>query len=98
MDQFLYKTLHPRENFPAAMTVSEEKINGEHFQYLKKLTNDGIVYLAGPVTDGSFGVVIFDAESEEDARRLMEDDPAVKSGLFGAELYPFRVSLFRGRD
>lgn len=98
MEQFLYQTIPPRENFAFEMTEAEEKIMEEHFQYLKKLTSEGVVYLAGPVTDGCFGIVVFDAESESAARNLMENDPAVKAGVMKAELYPFRVSLFKGRD
>jgi len=98
MEQFLYKTIPPRVDFRSNMTDAEQQIIEEHFQYLKKLTSDSIVYLAGPVTDGSFGIVVFDAESIDFARKIMENDPAVKAGLMSAELFPFRVSLFRGRD
>ncbi|MBC8277221.1 MAG: hypothetical protein H8E46_03255 [FCB group bacterium] len=98
MEQFLYQTIPLRKNFAFDMTDAEQEIIEEHFQYLKKLTSDSIVYLAGPVTDGSFGIVVFDAESKDFARAIMENDPAVKGGVMGAKLYPFRVSLFRGRD
>lgn len=98
MEQFLYKTIPLRKNFAFDMTEAESSKMEEHFQYLKRLTSEGVVYLAGPVTDGSFGIVVFDAESEDAARTIMENDPAVKAGVMGAKLYPFRVSLFRGRD
>lgn len=96
--QFLYKTFPPRANFIETITPEEDKILEEHFLYLQDLTRRGVVYIAGPVTDGRFGIVVFDAESEINAREIMLSDPAAKAGLFGVELYPFRVSLFRGRD
>jgi len=43
-------------------------------------------------------VVIFRAESEDDARRFMEGDPFVAEGLFRASLHPFRAALVEGRD
>ncbi len=44
----------------------------------------------------AFGVVIFSAESQSEAERIMNDDPAVKAGLMTAELHPFCVSLVKG--
>ena len=35
---------------------------------------------------------------ESTARQLMEDDPAIASGIASGELRPFRVSLLRGRE
>jgi len=41
----------------------------------------------------SFGIVIFRADSEEAARRVMEQDPAVRNRVMRAELYPYRIAL-----
>ncbi len=50
--------------------------------------------LAGRSQDGiGPAIVIFRAESEDDARRFMEEDPFVSSGLFRASLHPFRAAL-----
>ena len=43
-------------------------------------------------------VVLFEAASEEEARRMLETDPAVSSGVFTAELHPIGFSLLRERD
>jgi len=37
--------------------------------------------------------VIYNADSDADARAWMEADPAVSGGLMTAELHPFRISL-----
>ena len=66
-----------------------------HFGYLKKLTDEKTVILAGPCLDAAFGVMIFESESEETARQIMENDPAIKERLMTAELHPFKVSLMR---
>ena len=50
--------------------------------------------LAGRSQDGiGPAIVIFRAESENDARRFMEEDPFVSSGLFRASLHPFCAAL-----
>lgn len=82
-------------------TEFEKKIVGDHFEYLKHLTNDGTVLLAGRTTNtdnSSHGIVIFQATSEESARRIMNEDPAVKSRVFRAELFHYRMALFNPKN
>ena len=97
VEQYLYKIQPTR---PAMLTEGptpeEETILAGHFAYLKDLTDRGVVILAGRTlnTDvSSFGIVIFKAGSEDEARERMNDDPAVKRGVMRAELYPYRVAL-----
>jgi uncharacterized protein YciI len=55
-----------------------------------------VVLLAGRTSTtntGSFGIIVFSAADDTAARAIMENDPAVKEGVFKAELYPFRVAL-----
>lgn len=51
---------------------------------------------AGRTLEKTFGLVIFEAESEVEARRLMNNDPAVTEGMMTAELFPYHVALIRG--
>jgi uncharacterized protein YciI len=77
-------------------TPEEERIVGDHYSYLKKLTDQGVVILAGRTLntdESSFGIIIFRAESEEVARRIVANDPAVRGGVMRAELYPYRIAL-----
>ena len=54
--------------------------------------------LAGRSLDGEGpAVVIFEADSEEQARSFMEADPFVAGGLMRAQLHPFRAALIRSR-
>jgi hypothetical protein len=41
---------------------------------------------------------VFEAPDEEAAQRIVDEDPAVTSGLMRGELRPFHLSLLRGRD
>lgn len=82
---------------PTAWSEKDEKASAEHYRRLAQATKDGIVILAGRSLDGvEPSVVILEADSEEDARRFMEEDPFVAEGLFGVSLHPFRAALIRG--
>ena len=80
------------------MSSEEETVMSEHFERLKKALADGMLILAGPCLDGEFGIVIFRARSDEEAKEFMENDPAVKRGIMTAELHPFCVSLIENRQ
>ncbi|HNZ83141.1 MAG TPA: YciI family protein [Sedimentibacter sp.] len=79
-------------------TVKEEAIVKRHFAKLQGLLEDGKLVLAGK-TDGldekTFGIVIFEADSEEEAKLIMENDPAIAEGIMKAELFPYRVALIQ---
>lgn len=71
--------LHPvRAEMPYDMNEHEQKVMGEHFVYLKQLTQKGIVLMAGPVfSDPVFGLCVVKAASEEEARAIADQDPSV---------------------
>lgn len=96
---FLY-VLHlaPHLHQDSGWTDRERGLVGAHFQYLKTATEAGQVLLAGRTNeplDKTFGLVIFEADDEAAARRFMEGDPAVKSGVMLATLHPYGVALKR---
>jgi uncharacterized protein len=96
-EQFLYKlTLVEKLTNDKNWTDKENAVVGRHFSYLQKMQDDRKLILAGK-TKGldadTFGIVIFEAESEEEALSLMNGDPAVKEGIMTAELFPYQVAL-----
>ena len=94
--QYLYRIQPTRDGFLIESTPEEDAIVGAHFNYLKKLTEQGIVLMAGRTLhtdDSSHGLVILVANSEDEARAIMTHDPAVQAGVFRAELFPFAVAL-----
>ncbi|MDP6037570.1 MAG: YciI family protein [Candidatus Latescibacteria bacterium] len=97
MQQFLYRVQPARlEMLTEGSTPDEERIVGEHFAYLKDLTDKGIVLLAGRTLNidaDTFGIIILQAETEDEAQRIMEDDPAVVQGVMLAKLFPYRIAL-----
>ena len=93
MSEYVY-LIHPfRDGFYEQPTSEENSIMEAHFQYLQQATEAGVVLLAGPCLDDTFGLIIFRAENEESARTFMFNDPAVKNNVMMAELHPMRVSL-----
>ena len=62
----------------------------EHLANLRKLQEVGKLPLAGPFTDGSGSLVIFDAENIEEAKKIADNDPYVVRGIFESyDLKPF---------
>jgi uncharacterized protein YciI len=97
--QYLYRLqLIPRLVDDSNWTDADNKIVEEHFERLKKMLAGGTLVLAGRTLnqdESAFGIVIFEAASEKEARRIMEGDPAVREGIMTAELFPYRVALIR---
>jgi uncharacterized protein YciI len=82
---------------PSAWTEADNAVGGAHFERLRAGALEGRVILAGlPLDPEGPAVVIFEADSEADARAFMETDPFVSEGLFTATLYPFVAALVRG--
>ncbi len=93
MAEYLY-LIHPyRQGFYDSPTLEEESVLEEHFNYLKEAAEAGIVLLAGPCLDKTFGMVVFRAEDDEAAKAFMFADPSVKKNVMMAELHPMRVSI-----
>ncbi|HLF79846.1 MAG TPA: YciI family protein [Dehalococcoidia bacterium] len=97
--QFLYRLKPTNPEMLARLPTPLEAIAlHEHFEYLSQLAVIGKLLLAGRTTtddETTFGIVIFEAKSEEDARRIMGNDPAIQEGVMEAELFPFRIAVQR---
>ncbi|MGZ9583535.1 YciI family protein [Paenibacillus marinisediminis] len=57
-----------------------------HLDYLEKLREQGKVHLKGPFKDGSGGMVIYVADSFEEAKAIAENDPYVVEGVRDLDL------------
>jgi uncharacterized protein YciI len=97
--EFLYLLEPTRADMVTEPTDDERLAVQEHYNRLARMLDEGRLILAGRTLDtrSVLGIVAFEAESEESARRIMEDDPAVAKGVMRATLHPFRVALLRGR-
>ncbi|HEY4823261.1 MAG TPA: YciI family protein [Candidatus Bathyarchaeia archaeon] len=102
MQHYLYKIQPVRlEMLSEGPTEAESRIVSDHFSYLKDLVERGAVILAGRTLNNdysSFGIIIFKAESEDQARETVRNDPAVKNNVMRAELYPYRIALLKAEN
>lgn len=97
MPQYLYRIQPTRAAMlPEGPTEQEAAIVSAHFNYLEMLMGQGVVILAGRtlnIDPTSFGIIIFNADSETAAHAIVDADPAVSGGVMRAELFPYRVAL-----
>lgn len=79
-------------------TELEGKIMGEHFMYLKNLTEQGVFAFAGPtlVLDNSnFGTGLLRADSLDKAWDIGSNDPAVINRVMRLDILPFEVAHYQ---
>jgi uncharacterized protein len=97
MQEFLYKLQLVRGDLlRTGPTDAEKAVTAEHFAYLQNLHAQGVIILVGRTLntdETTMGLAVFRAASDDAARQIMNDDPAVKKGLMTATLYPFKVVL-----
>jgi uncharacterized protein YciI len=96
LPEFLCRLRATRTEMLVRSTPEEDRLVAEHFEYLRDLAERGIVLLAGRTlnTDASsFGIVVYAANSDSHAQSLVDADPAIRAGLFEAELFPYRLAL-----
>lgn len=90
--------LAPQFQQESAWSDAENAIVSRHFERLAQAAKSGQLILAGRTLEplaATFGLVIFEAESEAAARTFMQSDPAVEAGLMTATLHPYAIALQR---
>jgi uncharacterized protein YciI len=72
------------------MTEGYENLMPHYLAYLRSEIEARRIVCAGPVTDNGdlIAVAIFETGTLEAAKALIDENPAVKSGHFVAELHP----------
>jgi uncharacterized protein YciI len=72
-------------------SATAAKIQEAHLAHLAKMNDEKKMCIAGPLLDDSEirGICIYSVESIEEARRLAEQDPAVKAGRLIVEVHPW---------
>ena len=72
-------------------STTAARIQKEHLENINRMAQSGKLNIAGPfLDDGDLrGVFVFDSSSEDEVRRLVEADPAVKSGRLTYEIHPW---------
>lgn len=67
------------------------KLQRAHLDNIGRLAEEGVLVLAGPfLGDGDLrGIYIFDVKTEEEAKKLVETDPAIQAGSLVMDLVPW---------
>ena len=79
------------------MQPEEVTAMSAHFEYLKQALADGILLLAGPMLDQTFGLGLLRVDSEDEAWAFLRNDPSVKANVQRPELHPMKLSLWAGK-
>ena len=88
---FVFRLIAPRPDFAFDMSADERATMTEHVAYWSALAEAGTALAFGPVNDPNepYGIGIILAESQSEAEKLRDEDPAVRSAHgFRAELAP----------
>jgi uncharacterized protein YciI len=59
-----------------------QSIRPAHRQYLTQLRERGQLAVAGPFTDGTGALIVYEAASADEAEKLIHGDPFHKNGIF----------------
>lgn len=77
--------------WPADQPAPKQALH-DHQIYLERLMQSGELLIAGLFRDDAGGgIAVLDSSEEAIARRMMEEDPAVQSGLLSARLRPWQM-------
>jgi uncharacterized protein YciI len=80
----------PGANWRAGKPLKEQDLK-EHGKYMLHLYVQGTLIQAGGFRDDSGGAVLFRADDMAAAKSIVENDPAVRAGIFVYQLHPWRL-------
>ena len=72
-------------------SITKAQLQRAHLDNITKMAENGTLVLAGPFLDNGElrGIYLFNVETIEEAKKLTETDPLIKSGGLIMELHPF---------
>ena len=72
-------------------SVTAARIQKAHMENINRMAASGKLNVAGPFLDeGELrGIFIFDSGNEDEVKKLVEGDPAIKSGRLTYEIHPW---------
>jgi uncharacterized protein YciI len=90
---FLYR---PGPGWVAGRPMAEQNLR-PHGAYMAGLLRDGRLFAGGGYADGDGGLAVVRAADLTEARAMLAADPAIRSGVFVADLRPWRPRFFNDR-
>jgi uncharacterized protein len=89
-DSIFLVIYRPGPSWVPGKTVHEQRLK-EHGKYMLSLYEKGSMKSAGPFTDNTGGAVVLEVNGDTEARAIVAEDPAVKSGVFLPEIHPWAL-------
>jgi len=81
--------------FAALLTMHDpaksQDLRPQHIEFLDRMGSEGKIFARGRFADGAGGLVVYQADSLEAARKIAEDDPYVKSGARTLEIHEWEM-------
>jgi uncharacterized protein YciI len=89
--QFQMALLKKGPKWDVTATPQRNQILQQHVANVQSMLADGRAVLTGPMGDDTdlAGIFILRASSADEAKTWVDNDPAVKAGLFAAEIHPW---------
>ena len=93
MKSYVFVVLKPGKTEIKDVKERENLLTG-HLKNIVRLAEERKLVLAGPFENNKemSGIYIFDVRTIEEARKLVETDPAIKGGLFVVEFHSWYAS------
>jgi uncharacterized protein len=97
LNESYYAIVHkPGKNWDHSKSSFDQMGIELHANYYMSMVEKGHLILGGPFLDGEGGLAIFKGNiSLEEAKRIADSDPTVKSGLILAETHPWKVVMHK---
>ena len=88
MKQFFAVLYGPGKRWVDGKAMAEQPLDA-HIAYVKSLSDDGTVLMAGPFLEDDAGLTILQADSLEEARLIIAEDPDVRDEVLRADVRPW---------
>ena len=88
MPTFVLRLTSPRPDFALTMSDEEREIMGRHAAHWQRFIEDGQMVVFGPILDsqGSWGLGVLEADTEDEVRAHAAEDPVVTTGTGSIEI------------
>jgi uncharacterized protein YciI len=89
MKQFFAVLYGPGKKWIDGKSMLEQPLDA-HIAYVKSLSDDGTVLMAGPFSDDDAGLTILQADGLAEARLIIDEDPDVRDDVLRAQVRSWR--------
>ena len=86
---FIY---YPGSNWQQGKSIFEQALEG-HASYMSKLEQEGILRIGGAFTNSAGAMGILNVDTFEQAKALVQQDPAIQNKIMKADIHPWQPSV-----